>query len=111
MMLSLFASTTRRSPRTASQWSESSAATSVSGSTATCCDAIPAVGSGAVGSGVSVSDLWGHAATAIELTTHHAPRTKLLICNELVTARNIVCAPGIFKKRASARHPPRSPVP
>ena len=53
MMLSLFASATRRSPRAVSQCSESSAATSVSGSTPTCWDAIPAVGSGAVGSGVT----------------------------------------------------------
>src|SRR2546422_694493 len=79
MILSLCASAVRRSPRTASQCSESSAATSVSGSTPTRWAAIPAVGSGAVGSGVGVADLRGHAVSTAEVTTHHAPRTKLLI--------------------------------
>src|SRR5207249_4745938 len=63
--------------------------------------AMPAVGSGVVGSGVGCWGLPPHPTSVRAQTTHHAPRTKFLICKGLVTARNIVCAPRIFKKPAS----------
>ena len=90
MTLSAFASVACRSPSCASQWSESSAATSVRGKRLTGWPASAAVGSGAVGRGTGDwFEPWPQA--SVSATTHHALRTKYLFAKGLVT---------LFKKRA-----------
>src|SRR5258705_5370000 len=90
MILSHLSSVTRRSPISASQWSVSSAATSVRGQMLTGCPAIPAVGSGAVGTGTGgLSVFLPPQASSRTLTTPHAPRFKYLSFNGLVTSGNL----------------------
>src|SRR2546421_9260126 len=83
MILSLLSNVARRSAINVSQCSESSAATNARGVRATFCPAMPAVGSGAVGSGVGVCEaFFGPHATA-------ARTTKYLAFKRLFTRRNL----------------------
>src|SRR2546423_13691248 len=83
MILSLLSNEARRPAINVSQCSESSAATNARGVRATFCPAMPAVGSGAVGSGVGVCEaFFGPQATA-------ARTTKYLAFKRLFTRRNL----------------------